>query len=100
MHTRNKKRGKCEFTICKCTTFEKKYSNNTSSLNICKSCNHGKCWHKSNILYNAFISPRQFAHKPIYTIFNNNIRIFTPIALPEAILITPIYCYSVDGLPV
>lgn len=72
------KRGCCEFGTCCCVVFI------TSKTPLCKSCNHGKIWHKllyNNLYYNQFKSSRKYAQKPEYTTVDKK------------------YCDSIDNLP-
>ena len=39
-------RGYCEFQNCKCNEYKKESRYKRDKINpICKTCQHGKCWH-------------------------------------------------------
>ena len=92
----------CKYSGCNCYQNHSVYKNN---IEICSNCGHGSCWHRliqSSV--SQFISPRCTARVPKYSCYNKYgnipIQIFTPEPpLPVAIAV-PVYCASIELLPI
>jgi hypothetical protein len=96
-------RSTCEFSVCRCLVH--RYIYNINGIETCANCGHGSCWHKLvDSSKSQFVSSRSCTRTPIYSFYDNMgnipVYVFTPeIQLPIAIAV-PVYCSSLELLPI
>lgn len=90
----------CVFKNCTCRGFHQNCNN------LCLYCNHANIWHSSiesppSDDYLSFVSPRDFARRPVYEKRHLIINIIKPEVPPLPLSDDEIpYCTAIEILPV
>lgn len=96
-------RSECEFSGCGCIENISTYNRN--GIEVCDNCGHGSCWHKLlSTSKSQFTSSRSCARIPYYSSNKERgdipMQVFTPVPpIPIAVAV-PVYCASVELLPI